>query len=268
MLEEQSNSEVSLVLRRAPLRTSAGFPGLRFRTVPALFTAILLCASSHAQADDDALPAFKHIDSIEARVQGCVTCHGHSGQGTANGYFPRIAGKPAGYLFNQLKAFRNGTRKYPPMNYLVAYLPESYLREIAEHFAKLRPPFALQEAIPVEPALLARGQTLIQSGDAAKGIPACVTCHGGRLTGMEPGIPGLAGLRSTYIVAQLTRWQVGDRHATAPDCMKRVAIRLSNEDITAVAAWLAQQEAPRDLSPESSNLIRMPFACGSQPQAK
>ena len=73
---------------------------------------------------EDAIPQFDRLDSMEARVQGCVTCHGQRGQGTSNGYFPRIAGKPAGYLYNQLLAFKNGTRKYPPMNYLVAYLPE------------------------------------------------------------------------------------------------------------------------------------------------
>lgn len=219
-----------------------------------------------AFAQSEAVPAFKTLDSMEARVQGCVTCHGQSGQGTANGYFPRIAGKPAGYLFNQLLAFRNGTRKYPPMNYLVAYLPESYLKEIAEHFAELNPPFAPRVDEPADPQVLARGETLVKTGDAAKGIPACAACHGERLTGMEPGIPGLAGLRSTYIVAQLTRWRVGDRHAAEPDCMKRVALRLSGEDVAAAAAWLARQEAPRDPAPESSDLIRMPFACGSQPQ--
>lgn len=213
---------------------------------------------------DDALPAFTTVDSIEARVQGCVTCHGQRGQGTNNGYFPRIAGKPAGYLYNQLLAFKNGTRKYPPMNYLVAYLPEPYLREIADHFAEERPPFAIRDITPAEPAELARGRMLVLHGDADKGIPACVDCHGERLTGMEPGIPGLAGLRPAYIVAQLTRWQVGDRHAIEPDCMKRVAIRLSNEDVSAVASWLSRQPAPKNLAPETSNLIRMPFACGSQ----
>ena len=81
---------------------------------------------------------------------------------------------------------------------------------------------------------------------------------------MEPGIPGLVGLRPTYIVAQLTRWRVGDRHAAEPDCMKRIATRLSDTDITAVAAWLSQEPPPKDQSPESSNLVRMPFACGSQ----
>ena len=85
------------------------------------------------------VPGFATLDSIEARVQGCVTCHGHNGQGTNSGYFPRIAGKPAGYLYNQLIAFRDGTREYPPMNYLVAYLPDAYLREMAELLREAAP---------------------------------------------------------------------------------------------------------------------------------
>lgn len=236
---------------------------MRTRTTYIAF-AVSVVACTSVQAQSDAVPAFKEVDSIEARVQGCVTCHGQSGQGTSNGYFPRIAGKPAGYLYNQLVAFRDGNRRYPPMNYLVAYLPDNYLREIAEHFAKQRPPFAARETAPAEPAMTARGQTLVTAGDASKGIPACVTCHGTGLTGMEPGIPGLVGLRPTYIVAQLTRWRVGERHAAEPDCMKRVATRLSDTDVTAVATWLSNQEAPKNPSPESSNLVRMPFACGSQ----
>jgi len=201
---------------------------------------------------------------MEARVQGCVTCHGQNGQGTNSGYYPRIAGKPAGYLYNQLAAFRDGTRKYAPMNYLVAYLPDPYLREVAEHFARQRPPFGAGEPSRADAATLARGQTLAVAGDAGKGIPACVACHGKGLTGMEPGIPGLVGLRPTYIVAQLTRWRVGDRHALEPDCMKRIASRLAETDIAAVAGWLGLQEAPKDPSPESANLPRMPLACGSQ----
>jgi cytochrome c553 len=217
-----------------------------------------------ARAQDEAIPAFKTLDSMEARVQGCTTCHGQSGQGTRNGYFPRIAGKPSGYLYNQLIAFRDGTRRYPPMNYLLAYLPDAYLKEMAEHYARLRPPFAPNEILPVDAATIERGQTIVTRGDPAKGIPACTTCHGTGLAGMEPGIPGLVGLRPTYIVAQLTRWRVGERTAAEPDCMKRIVSRMSEGDIAAVAAWLVQQKPPRDPSPESSNLVRMPFACGSQ----
>jgi cytochrome c553 len=234
------------------------------RTQGVLLAALLAVPVCAAAQHEAALPAFKQLDSIEARVQGCTTCHGQSGQGTADDYFPRIAGKPAGYLYNQLVAFRDLKRRYAPMNYLVAYLPDSYLREIAEYYAKLRPPFAVFERGSVDAAALARGQALAAAGDTQKGIPACVSCHGGALTGMEPGIPGLVGLRPSYIVAQLTRWRVGERGAADPDCMKRIAARLSDADIAAVAAWLARQPAPVDPSPESSNLVRMPLACGSQ----
>ena len=201
---------------------------------------------------------------MEARVQGCVTCHGQSGQGTRGGYFPRIAGKPVGYLYNQLIAFRDGTRHYPPMNYLVAYLPDAYLREMAEYYVALRVPYAPKEAVTVDGATLERGHAIATKGDAGRGIPPCVACHGARLTGMEPGIPGLVGLGSTYVVGQLTRWRVGNRQAAEPDCMKRIATRLSEADIAAVGYWVAQQEVPANASPEASNLIRMPLACGSQ----
>jgi cytochrome c553 len=212
----------------------------------------------------DTIPSFQKLDSIEARVQGCVTCHGQKGQGTADGYFPRIAGKPAGYLHNQLTAFRDGTRSYPPMNYLVAYLPDAYLKEIAEYFAAQRPPFNAQMGAAPELAVMQRGQVLATVGDAAKGIPACIACHGKSLSGMEPGIPGLAGLRPAYIVGQLTRWRVGERRAAEPDCMKRIATRLTDTDISSVAAWLSQQSPSASASPEPSNLVRMPLACGSQ----
>lgn len=236
-----------------------------FRLAAALAMAVsCLLRPGAANAQNEAVPSFKQVDSIEARVQGCVTCHGQSGQGTSNGVYPRIAGKPAGYLYNQLEAFRDGTRKYAPMNYLVAYLPDAYLREIAEYFAKQRPAFAAKEPPNADDKSLDRGRALATVGDSAKVIPACIACHGKGLTGMEPGIPGLVGLRRTYIVAQLTRWRVSERHASEPDCMKRIAGRLSETDIVAVAAWLSQQDAPKDPSPESSNLVRMPLACGSQ----
>ena len=235
-------------------------------STPARVIAFVVASVLHvaAGAQDHAVPAFSKVDSMEARVQGCVTCHGQSGQGTNSGYFPRIAGKPAAYLYNQLVAFRDGTRSYPPMNYLVAYLPDVYLRDMAEHYAKLRPPFVKPAPPTADAAALARGKALVVTGDPAKTIPACAACHGKGLTGMEPGIPGLVGLRQTYIVGQLTSWRTGERGAAEPDCMKRIAARMSDADITAVAAWLASQDPPTDPSPESSNLVRMPFACGSQ----
>ena len=52
---------------------------------------VLVVCCLHASAglaQNEAVPAFKSVDSMEARVQGCVTCHGQSGQGTGNGAFP------------------------------------------------------------------------------------------------------------------------------------------------------------------------------------
>jgi cytochrome c553 len=221
-------------------------------------------ASAQNAPDPATIPAYKQLDSMEARVQGCVTCHGQQGQGTGNDYFPRIAGKPAGYLFNQLKAFRDGHRRYAPMNYLVAYLSDDYLREIADYFSGLRPPFAPSTAATLPANLLDRGRTLVHNGDASRQIPACIACHSANLTGMVPGIPGLVGLRPNYIAAQLTRWRSGERTAAAPDCMHRIATRLQESDIQALAGFLGSLPAPRDASPDARNTVRMPLTCGSQ----
>jgi cytochrome c553 len=214
------------------------------------------------------VPAVDALDSIDARLQGCVTCHERDGRGASTGSYPRIAGKPAGYLYNQLAAFRDGTRRYPPMNYLLAYMPDAYLREIAEHFAQERPPFPPPEATPVEASKLERGHVIATQGDFHTGVPPCVACHGSRLTGMNPAIPGLLGLRASYVESQLARWRTGDRRAAEPDCMKRVADRLGNDDVDAVAAWLATQPAPKDPLPEEQDVERMPYACGSLGEAK
>jgi cytochrome c553 len=229
-----------------------------------LLVLLFLAAAAHAQVDPAAVPAFKDLDSMEARVQGCVTCHGQQGQGTSNQYFPRIAGKPAAYLYNQLRAFRDGTRRYAPMNYLVAYLTDDYLREVAEYFSKLRPPFSPPQAAGIAADVLERGRTLVQDGDGSRQIPACTACHGANLAGMEPGIPGLAGLRTNYIAAQLTRWRTGERRAASPDCMHRIASRLTEADIQGIAGWLGALAPPGNAEPERRNLVRMPMACGSQ----
>jgi cytochrome c553 len=232
-----------------------------------LASAFVLIATA-ASAQDDAIPRFDKLDSMQARVQGCTTCHGPEGQGTASDYFPRIAGKPAGYLYNQLIAFRDGTRRYAPMNYLLAYLPDAYLKEMAEHYARLRPAYAPREATKADPAMIARGKAIVTAGDPSKQLPACIACHGAGLTGMEPGVPGLVGLRPSYIAAQLTRWRVGERRAAEPDCMHRIAVRLTEPEIAAVSLYIGQQDPPRDPSPESANFVRMPMACGTQAAAR
>ena len=216
-------------------------------------------AVAHAQ------PTERAPDTMEARLRACEPCHGRQGGGTNNDYFPRLAGKPAGYLMNQLVALRDGRRRYPPMNYLLEYQSDSYLQKIAEYFAALRPPPAQQTATDVGAAVLARGRSLVTDGDQARGVPACSGCHGPKLTGMEPGIPGLVGLRKTYISAQLGAFRYGTRTAAKPDCMQLVAASLTESDVTAVAAWLASVPIPPDPSPVPKGTLQMPLGCGSEP---
>ena len=73
------------------------------------------------------------------------------------------------------------------MNYLLEFLPDAYLKQIAEHFASLRPPFPPPAPPTVSNEILARGELLVTEGDAKSGVPPCAGCHGPSLGGMEPG---------------------------------------------------------------------------------
>jgi cytochrome c553 len=228
----------------------------------ALTATLALCPTAVPHAE----PAQQAPDTMNARLLACAACHGPEGQGTDNDYFPRLAGKPAGYLMNQLVAFRDGRRRYPPMNYLLEYIPDAYLQKMAEHFATLRPPPLAQPVSDASAASLARGRSLVADGDQSHGVPACSRCHGPTLTGMEPAIPGLVGLHASYISAQLGAWRYGTRTAAAPDCMQIVASSLTEGDVTAVAAWLSSVPIPADPSPIPQGSLPMPLSCGSEPK--
>jgi cytochrome c553 len=236
------------------------------RTLP-IFTLLVSIALpvGLAQAQTQAPPPERAPDTMAARVLACASCHGADGEGTSDVYFPRLAGKPSGYLYNQLVAFRDGRRKYPPMNYLLDFLPDAYLKQMADHFASLRPPFPAPAVPAVSNDVLARGQALVKEGDPKNGVPPCSACHGQSLGGMEPAIPGLLGLRANYISAQLGGWRYGTRTAAAPDCMQIVAGLLTEDDVKAVAAFLSSRPAPTDPSFASRGSLSMPLACGSQP---
>jgi cytochrome c553 len=227
---------------------------------------MLILLGMLAFATPPARAAAAEGDPMAERVLACAGCHGEKGGGTSDPYFPRLAGKPADYLYNQLMAFRNGRRRYPPMNYLLGYLTPEYLRQMAAYFAAQRPPLP-PPAVPTASAgVLARGEALATHGDGSRGVPACMSCHGVALTGMEPAIPGLLGLRAPYISAQLGAWRYGNRTAIAPDCMQVVAGHLTEDDVRAVSAWLAARPAPASLAPAAKGSYPLPFACGSQPQ--
>jgi cytochrome c553 len=216
-----------------------------------------------AHAADTAPPS---LDSIEQRVQPCLPCHGKEGRATREGYYPRIAGKPAGYLFNQLLNFRDGRRHFPMMTYLADLQNDAYLREMAGFFGAQRVPYPPPQPPQVSATVLERGRLLVMEGDAALRVPSCRSCHGTRLLGVEPAVPGLLGVSQDYLTAQLGAWRIGARAAHAPDCMAELVQRLRPEDANAATAWLATQAVPDDTGPEQSFEHPPALRCGSIPQ--
>jgi cytochrome c553 len=196
------------------------------------------------------------------RVLACVVCHGKQGRATPDGYFPRIAGKPEGYLYHQLLNFRDGRRSYPQMGTLIEHLTDDYLREMAAHFAALQLPYPAPLPPQASATVLERGRQLVQQGDAARRIPACVQCHGAAMTGVAPAIPGLLGLPRDYLNSQLGAWATGQRRAQAPDCMAQIARQLTPDEVSAVSAWLAAQPVPGGGKPATALPAPLPVQCG------
>ena len=221
---------------------------------------VLLVALGPAFAAQPPKPAFQ--DTLAQRVQVCFACHGEQGRAGPDGYYPRIAGKPAGYLYNQLRHFQTGKRQHNLMTRLVANLSDAYLMEMAQYFSVLDLPYAAPPAPRVAAASLARGRQLAVQGDTPLQVPACSTCHGEQLTGRLPATPGLLGLSSDYINAQLGAWQAGARAAHAPDCMAQVVQRLQPGDLAAVSSWLAAQPVPLRAT-AAPPALAPPLKCGA-----
>jgi len=236
-------------------------PFARLSTLLLLF---LGCGLAHAadtapQPGQDTAP----LDSIEQRVKPCTACHGNEGRATREGYFPRIAGKPAGYLFNQLLNFRAGRRHFPMMTYMAQLQTDDYLRELADYFGALRVPYTPPHPPTTTPTVLERGRQLVMDGDKTLNVPACESCHGKRLLGVAPAVPGLLGVSQDYLTAQLGAWREGVRAAAAPDCMGELVRRMRADDLNAATAWLASQAVPEPADPDTSFENPPPLECGS-----
>lgn len=207
-------------------------------------------------------PARAELDTMAQRMRACETCHGDRGRATPDGYFPRIAGKPAGYLYAQLLHFRSGHRQHAQMAYLLDRQTPAYLMRMATYFATLDLPYPAPPVPQAPPAVLARGAALVRDGDPGRRLPACTDCHGAALTGLQPAVPGLLGLPQDYLAAQLGAWRSGTRKAREPDCMATVARRLDAGDIEAISAWLAAQPLPRDAHAPAGE-VQSTLHCGS-----
>lgn len=222
--------------------------------------ALLAAGIAHAQTDDD----------LGERLAACAACHGARGEGVGGAeYYPHLAGKPSGYLLDQLKHFRDGRRVNAQMTWLVQFMDDAYLEEIARFYAAQPPRTRAADAnAALDEHMRERAETLVMHGDPARGVPACAACHGSELTGLEPGIPALVGLPADYLVAQFGNWRNGIRRASEPDCMGEIARNLAADDIRAVAVWLSRQSHADERRPAAAGTFVPPRACGTLPHAE
>jgi len=248
-----------------------------FQALPATFIATIvivgvfvgMCVGAcvgaclDAGAVSPARPGRTLPDTLAQRVAACTGCHGREGRAAPDGFHPRIAGKPSGYLYQQLLNFRDGRRRHVAMAHLLANLDDAYLAEIADYFATQEVPYPAPRPAATSAATMARGRSLVSDGDASREIPPCAACHGERFTGVAPAVPGLLGLPRDYLNAQLGGWKNGLRKARAPDCMAAIASRLSPQDIEAVSAWLSSQPVPAGGKAVTALTTKPPVECGS-----
>ena len=196
-----------------------------------LLTALSLAAAQvHASSLVDG-----SAEAGKAKSITCTACHGAEGI-SVNPLWPNNAGQGAPYIVAQLQAFKAGLRKDPLMAPQAMLLSDEDMRDLAVYFESL--PGAVQAV--ANPATVNRGEALYRGGDADKGVPACLACHGPTGRGNAAArYPALQGQHAAYTAKTLRDYASGARESVdKTQIMRDIASRLSNEDIEAVASYV------------------------------
>lgn len=177
-----------------------------------------------------------HADG-KAKAMVCTACHGADGN-SSNPIWPNLAAQNPSYTVAQLKAFKAGIRNNASMAPMATGLEESDMREIADFFAAQTLKVKPLSADAAEAA--AFGQKLYRGGDAERGIPACMACHGPDGGGNPAsGYPALSGQHAQYATAQLQNYRDGTRQTDPQEMMRTIAKRLSDADIKNLTSYLS-----------------------------
>jgi len=182
--------------------------------------AALMCCSSLAAAAD--------IAAGKAKAELCVGCHGDNGISQTENV-PSLAGQLDQFIQWQLVFFRAGTRKNQPMQPIVEQLNNDDIRNLGAYFAQLAPPKASK---PDD------NPDLSQKGAQAAVGRRCASCHTDTFAGTK-AVARIAGQREEYLVKALHDYKSGVRAGGAMAAMADVAYPLSEEEIEALAHYLA-----------------------------
>ncbi len=163
----------------------------------------------------------------------CQACHGANGN-SANPEWPSLADLGADYIVEQLQNFKDGKRSNPVMQPMAATLSTQDMQDIGAYFDTLA-----NTGLEADPSYWQAGEKLYRGGDQARGIPACMACHGPTGAGNEPAkFPALRGEHSVYIAKQLTAYAAGTRPPGPGGIMPAIAKRLSPDDIRNLSSYV------------------------------
>ena len=138
---------------------------------------------------------------------------------------------------------------YPPMNYLLAYLPEDYSKQIVEYFAAQRLSAASAGCSHSQQGVLERGESLVTHGDAAINTPPVRAATARISRAWSPQFQAFWVWCADYIRRPARRMALWNAHrgGARTACADYVAGHLTEEDVKAIAAFLAARPAPPDL---------------------
>jgi len=108
---------------------SDGLGALIRRLPPPLVALAILGAAAGAPAQD------AKTLNLRSLAATCANCHGTAGKPVANSAVPGLAGIPAVYMVEQMKAFKAGTRTATVMHQLAKGYNDAQIDQLAAYFA-------------------------------------------------------------------------------------------------------------------------------------
>jgi cytochrome c553 len=183
------------------------------------------------------------------KAAACAACHGLDGNASANPQlYPRIAGQSERYIAKQLALFKSGQRVNALMQPFAAALSAQDMRNLGAYFATLKGGAGIADDTTIAQGPNAGmkfyqvGERLYRSGDAARGIPACMACHGPAGAGNPgPPYPHVGGQQSWYVARRLGEYRTGVTTLSDPkdfNIMAAVTRALTDEEIQSLGSYL------------------------------
>lgn len=162
----------------------------------------------------------------------CGACHGMTGS-SVNPEWPNLAGQHESYIAAQLALFKQGVRDNALMMPMAMGLSDQDMLDLGAHFAAQAP-----AGLEADPSNWKIGEKLYRGGDTARGLPACIACHGPQGKGNDPAkYPALRSQHAVYTYAQLKAYAEGRRKTPGNDIMQVVASKLTDEEMRALASY-------------------------------